>query len=725
MTPTTPSKDAAETEKKSHATVVKATVDRTLLETNTVPNQIVYLDSKLMESLGLDPGAFVEIVSPLGRRTLARLGSPLDEDSNSGVVRLGRLIRKSLKAKLNDTVEIRGEHLEPARRVLLEAPIDVARAHGLVDHIRNLLATSQTPCSRGSYIYSTFHNSNSGGVFEVIEADDEPCYFDDSTILELQSPDVANSEDSVDIGFEDVGGLGVQITQVRELIQLPLQMPFIYRQLGITSPRGIIFYGPPGVGKTYLAKAIANDIHAKFFFINGPSVVGTMQGETESNLRRIFSEAAHHAPSIIFIDEVDAIASRRGESGSLSDVRAVTTLLSCMDGLDAVDGVVVIGTTNRMNAIDVAMRRPGRFDREIFIGPPDENGRFEILEIHTREMPLSQQAQNYLQRVAAMTHGFVGADLMELAREAGLAALRRQSGSLLDHRDAFRFDESINLTIEPEDFDAALSKIRPSGLREAFVSVPSVSWNDIGGLETVKRQLQNLVLKPLENSSAYRKMGLPPTNGILLHGPAGTGKTMLVHALAKSAKINFLSIDGPEIFSKWLGESEEAIRHIFQIARQVSPTIIFLDQIDAIAPRRGSDDGSRTTERVVNQLLGELDSVRDISEIIVIGATNRIDLIDPAIMRPGRLGKRIEVGLPGKATREAIAELHLANAPLEATFTLKDASKLVAELTDGLSGADVAGLMIEVKTNALAQSDFTKPIPINRNHIIGTIQGLS
>ncbi len=703
--------------KGTSASVVTAIVDRSALEAAASPRLLVCLDFDLMEKLGARIGDPVEITSWNGRRAIGRLGDPIEDDRGSAILRLDRLVRKTLKAKLDDRVEIRLAHLAPARSILLRAPTDVSRAHGLREHLQRLLADNRTPCSVGGYIYATFHDSQVGAVYEVVEVDDDPCEFVEDTELDLESPELGSTENSAEVSFEDVGGLRDQIALVRELVQLPLQLPFVYRQLGITCPRGVIFYGPPGVGKTYLAKAIANDVNAHFFFINGPAVVGTMQGETEGNLRRIFSEAVHHAPSLILIDEVDAIASRRGESGSLSDVRAVSTLLSCMDGLEAVEGVVVIGTTNRIESIDVAMRRPGRFDREVFIGPPGEEGRYEILQIHTREMPITRGGLDHLRHIAAVTHGFVGADLMELCREAGLNALRRQGGALGDYRNAFRLDKGIDLVVEAVDFDAAVARIRPSGLREALVATPRVSWDEIGGLEAVKRQLQDLAMRPLQYADAFRQMGLPPRNGILLHGPSGTGKTMLVHALAQSAKVNFVPVDGPEIFSKWLGESEEAIRHIFQVARQVAPAIIFLDQLDSIAPPRGSDEGSKTTERVVNQLLGELDAVRDIPEIVVVAATNRVDLVDPAVLRPGRLGAKVYVGLPDASDRSAIASIHLRSVTLEPGLSLDEASELVSSFTEGLSGAEVAELMVSAMTNAFAESDFTKPVPIRQDHL--------
>jgi transitional endoplasmic reticulum ATPase len=463
---------------------------------------------------------------------------------------------------------------------------------------------------------------------------------------------------------------------------------------------------------------MANDVNAHFYFINGPGIVGTMQGETESNLRRVFNEAAHHAPSMIFIDEIDAIAPHRDQSGSQSDVRAVTTLLSLMDGLQKVDGVVIVGTTNRVDALDTALRRPGRFDREVFIGPPDAEGRLEILDIHTREMPLTETALSHLPDVARVTHGFVGADIMELAREAGLNSLRRSTGALTHHLGAFRIADDLQLTVTDDDFDEALTKIRPSALREAFVAVPEVEWSDIGGLVSVKRQLRNLVERPLVEGDLFRKMGLEAPTGVLLEGPTGTGKTMLVHALANSAKVNFLAIDGPEIFSKWLGESEEAIRQVFGVARQLAPAIIFFDQLDAIAPLRGSDLGTKTTERVVSQLLSEFDAIQKVGDIIVLAATNRADLIDPAVLRPGRVGTTIQVGLPDEAGRREIVTILLRRVSLDPALSVDHVADRLATRTAGMSSAELRALIERAKLVALDESDFGQPAMIGRAHIL-------
>ena len=693
-------------------------VDRSTVESTTSARCLVYLDPVVMDKLDVDTGDTVEIATELGRRTVGRLGAPLETDRGSGAIRLDRFMRQALKVRMNSRVDVTGQPLEPARRVVVAAPVDVSRAHDLVSHLRSSFAEARTPCTEGAKVYATFSGSYAGTVYEIVEVEDGPGFFSEETELEIEPPGARGEEGVFEVSLEDIGGLSRQITLVRELVQLPLQMPFVYRQLGINAPRGVILYGPPGCGKTHLARALANDVQSRFYFINGPAIVGTMQGETESNLRKIFNEAAHHAPSIIFIDELDAIAPHRERSGSQSDVRAVTTLLSLMDGLQKVDGVVIVGTTNRLEAIDVALRRPGRFDREVFVGPPDAEGRLEILEIHTREMPLSEGATDHLPAVAKATHGFVGADLMELAREAGLNALRRCAGALTDHLGAFRIGEGQSITVVAADFDEARTRITPSALREAFVSLPQVSWADIGGLITVKRHLRNLVERPLLEPGLFRSQGVEVPTGLLLEGPPGTGKTMLVHALANSAKVNFLAIDGPEIFSKWLGESEEAIRQVFRVARQLAPAIVFFDQIDAIAPLRGSDAGTKTTERVVNQLLGELDAARNSPDLIVVAATNRKDLIDPAVLRPGRLGMQIHVPLPDQDARADIVRLLLRGVLLDSGLGVEHTAGRIAASTDGLSGADLRAAVEQAKLFALEEHAFAKRVPVRREHLL-------
>ncbi len=688
----------------------KAGVDHLANEYTAGARMRVLLDPELMHANGLEPDEIVRIATERGRSVLARIDRPAPEDARSGVVRMDRFLRQSLKAHLNETVEIEPAELGPAKRVELNPAIDVSTAHDLLPHLKKVMLESRTPASVGAVLYIPFPGSQAGTTYEVLRLPEGPGIVTEATEVSLQYHDAHVPEGAFDVTFEDVGGLGRQIKAVRELVQLPLKFPHVYRQLGINPPRGLILYGPPGAGKTHLARAVANEVEAHFYYINGPDIVGTYAGETEGNLRRIFGEASHHAPSIIFIDELDALAPKRGETGAHGDVRAVTQLLSLMDGLLRVDSVIVIGTTNRIDSVDAAFRRPGRFDREIFVAPPDTAGRREILDIKTREMPLTEAALAYLDEVAKQTHGFVGADLMELCREAGLSALRRSTLALQDERAAFR-TEIPNLRVDRGDFEAAAAQVRPSAMRETLISVPDVSWRDVGGLAQVKARLQDLMEHPLRNPQLLAAAGLTPHVGVLLYGPPGTGKTLLAKALANECGVNFIAVDGPELFTKWLGESEEGVRHVFRIARQVAPTVIFFDQLDSIAPVRGAHDGTMTTERVVNQLLAELDGVEQLSRVIVIGATNRIDLVDPSILRPGRFGVHIHVPLPDAADRREILRVSLAGAGDGAAPDLEEIVEALMPRTEGFSGARIRQVCQEAKRLAIRAANFAHAAP--------------
>jgi transitional endoplasmic reticulum ATPase len=705
---------------------IKLSVDRFKSElTNEASRCLAHIDPDVMVRNGLAIGDIVFISTSMTRNPIpARLGEPYDEDRGSHVVRLDRFLRTATKAKINQQVEIRkADEVPELESITLMPPIDVSTAHHLVEHLSESLRENAAPLTRDSVFYATFHDSVAGTHYRVVKTVPEMGVVGSRTNVHIDTPQSGGMRVDQTITYEDVGGMSREITLLRELVHLPLQFPQVYRQLGINAPRGIIFYGPPGSGKTYLARALANEVEAGFYYINGPDVVGTLYGETEANLRKIFAEAAHHAPSVVLIDELDAIAPHRERSGAQSDVRIVTQLLSLLDGLLKVDGVIVIGTTNRVDAVDTALRRPGRFDREIFIGPPEAEGRLDILRVHTREMPLSGPAIEHLPAVAAITHGFVGADLMELCREAGLNALRRSSSRLQDHLSAFRF-RLEQLDVEPIDLDNALSRVRPSAIREAFITIPDVSWDEVGGLKEVKRHLKNNIERPLKQPEIFQKVGLAAPGGVLLYGPPGTGKTLLAKAIAKECGVNFLAMDGPEVFTKWLGESEEAIRHIFKVARQLSPSIIFFDQLDALAPSRGAESGSRTTERVVNQLLAELDGMEMLhNSVMVIAATNRIDLVDRSVLRPGRLGLHLYVAMPDRNSREEILLTELRN--VEARLDRNELATTLAGRTEGFSGADLHAVCVHARMRALERGKYEIVPPLELEDFESPLQEIA
>jgi transitional endoplasmic reticulum ATPase len=686
---------------------VHASVDHLASGQIASPNYFVALDPELAKKLDLAEDGLIRIDTDLGRSILGRYRLENAPERGSGVIKLDRFARQSLKAHLNGSVEIAKFDGRAATKVVLRPAIDVSMAHDLSPHIKSVLVSCKTPVAAGTTLYIRFPGSHAGTTYEVAPMAEGPGVVTDASEVTIDYVDSHLPEGVFDITYEDVGGLGVQITTVRELVQLPLRYPHVYRQLGISPPRGIILFGPPGSGKTHLARAVANEVDARFYYINGPDVIGTYTGETEANLRRMFSEASHHAPSIIFIDELDAIAPRRGETGAHADTRTVTQLLSLMDGLKRVDSVVVIATTNRVDSVDPAFRRPGRFDREIFIGPPDAAGRREVLGVHTREMPLSDGAMSCLDDVAKRAHGFLGADLMELCREAGLNAMRRHTLALSDHRAAFQLPAE-EIMVEADDFAAALSRVRPSALRETLISIPDVGWADVGGLDDVKRQLMEAVEMPLRNPALLSAYGLSPRLGILLYGPPGSGKTMLAKALANECGLNFIAVNGSEMFTKWLGESEEGVRQVFRVARQVAPTVLFFDQLESIAPIRGKHEGSMTTERVVSQLLTELDGIESHSKVIVVAATNRIDLIDPSILRSGRFGLQIHVPSPDRTAREEIIRNGLRIEGLPENPAMADILAMLVQTSEGMSAADLQEVCDKAKLAALRRGEFER-----------------
>jgi len=507
------------------------------------------------------------------------------------------------------------------------------------------------------------------------------------------------------ITYEDIGGLREEIQRIREMVELPLRHPELFQRLGIEPPRGVFLYGPPGCGKTLLAKAVANESDANFYVISGPEIMSKFYGESEARLREIFQKAHETAPSIVFIDEMDAIAPKREEVTGEVERRVVAQLLSLMDGMGTRGNIIVIGATNRPSAIDPALRRPGRFDREIEIGVPDKKGRNEIVQIHTRNMPLAEDVD--IKRLSDITHGYTGADISALSREAAMKALRRYMPEINLEEERVPPEILDKMVVKEDDFLSAYTEITPTAMREVYVEIPSVHWKEVGGLEEIKNELIQSVEWPLKKPEVFKRMGIKPPRGILLYGPPGCGKTLLARAVATESEANFISVKGPEIFSKWVGESEKAIREIFRKARTAAPAIIFFDELDSIIPRRGagySDSGA--SERVISQLLTEMDGIEALQNVVVIGATNRPDILDPAVMRPGRFDRLIDVPAPDSKALMQIFKIHAHDMPLSADVDLQE----VAVKAKGYSGADVEALCREAAMNALRESIDAKEV---------------
>lgn len=666
--------------------LITLAVERSSTEGQVSCRSLVSIDPDVQERHSLETGQLVRLATNAGKQAWARIGPPQERDRGSRAARLDRFQRQTLKARAGEEVELYREAERSIERLHLQPAVDLftAKAHHIEEHLQEELIEAQAPVCQGQIMFVHFHHSVAGILYKALKVEPGPGVVGPRTEVVLEpAPEGFGDDLTLDTTFDDVGGLDSEIRLVRELVQVPLRFPGLYRQLGIRPLRGIIFYGPPGTGKTHLARAIANEFHAQFFYVNGPELIGSMYAETESNLRKLFSEATHHAPSIIFLDELDVMAPKRGQTGSHADTRMVAQLLSLMDGISRTEGVVVIGTTNRVEAVDRALRRPGRFDREVYLGPPTEAGRLQVLQIHAREMPLSDSAREYLPLLAKQSKGFVGADVMELCREAGLNTLRRAqaeaSGQSLDLSSV----QAEGLRVEPDDFIRARTHIRPSTTREAIVEFPEVGFDGVGGLISVKEELREHVVAPLQDAAA--RLG---HDGVLLAGPPGTGKSLLARAAAKEAGVGLIVVNGPELFTKWLGESEEAVRHVFLVARQLAPCLIFFDQLDALAPTRSPDSGSRTTERVVSQLLAELDGIENTPGLFVLAATSRIDLIDASLLRPGRFGLHIRIALPDREERAEILALNLKALGIDNLVQADWREWLVAE-SEGQSGADL------------------------------------
>jgi len=665
-----------------------------------VGRSIVRIPVRIMKKLGIEPGDYVEIV---GRKTAyAQVWPAYPEDEDKDVARMDGIIRQNAGVGIGDTVKVKKAALKPAQRVVL-APTEPVRVDP--EYLKKQILLGK-PVARGQAIDVPFY----GGAirFVVVQVQPGPAaYVSIDTDVTVREEPVKEAELTIPrVTWEDIGDLEDAKQKIRELVELPLRHPELFKHLGIEPPKGILLIGPPGTGKTLLAKAVANEANAYFVAINGPEIMSKYYGESEARLREIFEEAKKNAPAIIFIDEIDAIAPKREEVTGEVEKRVVAQLLTLMDGLQERGQVIVIGATNRPDAVDPALRRPGRFDREIWINPPDLKGRYEILMIHTRNMPLAPDVD--LRKLAEITHGFSGADLAALAREAAMSALRRaiQSGLIDLNQSSIPPEAFEKIKVTMSDFSNALREIIPSALREIHVEVPRVRWEDVGGLEGVKQELREAVEWPLKYPEKFKKFGLRPPKGILLFGPPGTGKTLLAKAVATESGANFIAVRGPEIFSKWVGESEKMVREIFRKARMAAPAVIFIDEIDALATARGFGGDSLVSERVVAQLLAEMDGVKALENVVVIAATNRPDLVDPALLRPGRFDRIIYVPPPDFRARLEILLIHTRSTPLAKDVDLEE----LARRTEGYSGADLELLVREATFLALREDINAKEV---------------
>ncbi len=737
---------------------------------------IARLDPDAMLKLQISPGDVIEIEGK--RKTVAKVWRAPKRDWGKGIIRVDRFIRENAGVGVGDVVKVRKTDFQSARVVIL-APLKKMdfRVYGMDigEYLKHQLL--KRPIVEGDLVplvgapalagFGRHGQQNQALVFVAIKIEPKmPVIIDETTKVIYRDRPAKGFErfGKGGVTYEDIGGLKEELQKVREVIELPLKYPELFQRLGIEPPKGVLLFGPPGTGKTLIAKAVANEIGASFYTINGPEIMSKFYGESEQRLREIFEEAKENAPAIIFIDEIDSIAPKREEVTGEVERRVVAQLLTLMDGLEERGQVIVIGATNRIDAVDPALRRPGRFDREIEIGVPDREGRYEILQIHTRNMPLEPKydrefvlealksmlkiskedndvekanliefiidevkeaetedevrriIQNLMPKekiddlekeivkamlkgLADQTHGFVGADIEALCKEAAMKALRRYLPKIDLNSDEIPAEVLESIRVTMDDFREALKDVEPSAMREVFVEIPRVTWRDVGGLEDVKREIIEAVEWPLKFPEKFKKFGIKPPKGVLLFGPPGTGKTLIAKAVANETQANFISVKGSELLSKWLGESEKAVRKIFRKARQVAPSIIFFDEIDAIAQLRGVDEGSRAVERVLNQILTEMDGLEELQGVMVIGATNRPDILDPALLRPGRFDRLVYVRPPDKKSRVAIFKIHTRDMPLADDVDID----VLAELTEGYVGADIEAICREAVMLALRE----------------------
>jgi transitional endoplasmic reticulum ATPase len=688
------------------------------------------VSKKVFDELGIRQGDVIEI---RGERSTAAIAlPPYPEDEALPIIRLDGLIRANAGISMGERVEIVAGEAKPAKKITLGPAHENMRLQGSGQALLRTLL--QRPLSAGDIISTSVYRREPGMNQSQFPEDVFRHFFQqrafglqeirlqvvatkprgivrvtEETQIEL-SPEHVDPEEAhrARVTYDDLGGLGDAIAQVREMIELPLKQPALFQRLGIDPPKGVLFHGPPGTGKTLLARAVANESDAAFFHIAGPEIMGRYYGESEERLREIFEEAQSNAPAIIFFDEIDSIAPKREQVSGETERRVVAQLLTLMDGLEARENVVVVATTNRVDAVDEALRRPGRFDREIVIGVPDLEGRNQILNIHTRGMPLKEDVQ--IEELSRKTYGFVGADLAALAREAAMETLRRNLPDIDLNQDEIAPEVVENLFVTRDDFMDALKRVQPSALREIMIQVPDVHWDDVGGLDEAKQQLREGIELPLQHPEAFQRVGIRPAQGFLLYGPPGTGKTLMAKAVAREAEANFVSIKSSDLLSKWYGESEQQIARLFARARQVAPTVIFIDEIDSLAPQRGSGLGEpAVTERVVNTLLAEMDGLEGLDGVVLIGATNRPTLLDPALLRPGRFDEIVYIPVPEEEGRRKILQIHTAHMPLADDVDLDS----IVQRTRGFTGADLENLVRRAGLNALRANLQTRDVPMS------------
>jgi len=675
---------------------IKLTLKVSEAKAKDVGRAIVRIDPADFKNIGIEVGDIIEIYGK--RKSVAKIMPAYPEDRGKAIIQMDGLLRENAQAGLDEKVSIQKCECKLADKIVLSPLTLMKSMRGAEDtkYLGSLL--EGLPLVEGDRIRANLFGARSFDFVVVSTLPKQAVLVHTGTTIKMKEEKEVSGK-QLKISYEDIGGLGREIQRIREMIELPLKYPQVFERLGIEPPKGVLLYGPPGCGKTLIARAVAQETVAYFSHISGPEIMGKFYGESEARLRSVFKEAQTNTPSIIFIDEIDAIAPKREEMGGEKQVekRVVAQLLALMDGLESRGEVIVIGATNIPNVLDPALRRPGRFDREISIRIPDQRARLEIIHIHTRGMPLAKDVD--LEKISQITHGFVGADLEALCREAAMNALRTILPDIDFELDEIPYKILLELEVTMDNFREALKEVEPSAIREVFVEIPNVKWDDVGGLEEIKETLTEVVEWPLKYPDLFDYTHTNPPKGILLSGPPGTGKTLIAKALANESEVNFISVKGPELMSKYVGESERGVRELFRKAKQAAPIILFFDEIDSLVPQRGISGDSQVTERVISQFLTELDGIEELKGVIVLAATNRRELIDPAILRAGRFDLILEVPIPDKKSREKIFQVHLQKKPLPDDVN----PPVLAEETEGLTGADIEAICREASMSAIKE----------------------